>query len=460
MSEDSYKAIVARVKNVQKHPNADRLQIATVLGNQVIVGLDVVEDQLGMYFPTDGQLSIEFAEYNDLVRRKEVQIVIDHGVEKQVEVSAGGMFDNNRRVRTQKLRGEKSDGFWCDLSLFRGPFDLGPIYLIPEGLEFNKVMNTPLCNKYEAPATKEKRGNVSGKTSKINSLMFKEHFDTPHLMKNTKNIPENEMLIITEKVHGTSQRVGHVLVNRKLKWWEIALARLGVQLKTKEWTYLNGTRRVVLQPSDNSGWHSRSLRDKAAEPFINKLHKGETVYFEVVGYDNDSPIMGSVDIRKVKDKAFEKRYVKVNIDTPNDTAKYNMIFSYGTERGSFRIFVYRITMTNEDGISVDLPHSDVVVRCAELGVETVPVLTKISRDHLLAKLTDGPEINSEDALMKLINILSDGPSTIDDRHIKEGVVVRIESGLDLKLYKHKAFEFKVLEGIIKDEGQADTEEAS
>ena len=32
------------------------------------------------------------------------------------------MFDENRRIRTQKLRGEISDGFWCPVTLLEPLF--------------------------------------------------------------------------------------------------------------------------------------------------------------------------------------------------------------------------------------------------------------------------------------------------------------------------------------------------
>jgi hypothetical protein len=49
---------------------------------------------------------------------------------------------------------------------------------------------------------------------------------------------------------------------------------------------------------------------------------------------------------------------------------------------------------------------------------------------------------------------------LDNRHLKEGVCVRIDHyGIKPKVYKHKSFNFKVLEGIIKDSGLVDTEEA-
>jgi hypothetical protein len=59
----------------------------------------------------------------------------------------------------------------------------------------------------------------------------------------------------------------------------------------------------------------------------------------------------------------------------------------------------------------------------------------------------------------LVTLYGTGPSTLDARHIKEGVCVRIEGGINNQTFKFKSFEFKVLEGIIKDSGVIDAEEA-
>ena len=69
----SYYAIVTKLKDVRQHPNADRLQLATVFGNTICVDMSYKEDQLGVYFPTGGQLSIKFAETNNLLRKKDAE---------------------------------------------------------------------------------------------------------------------------------------------------------------------------------------------------------------------------------------------------------------------------------------------------------------------------------------------------------------------------------------------------
>ena len=81
-----YKAYITALTNVRKHPNADRLLLADVFGNTVCVSTDYTEGQVGIYFPTDGQLSVEYCAKNDLVRRKD-----ENGN------NVGGYLDPNKR---------------------------------------------------------------------------------------------------------------------------------------------------------------------------------------------------------------------------------------------------------------------------------------------------------------------------------------------------------------------------
>ena len=67
----SYNAYVCKIKNLRKHPNADRLMLGECFGNTVCVDTSYEVDELGIYFPTDGQVSPEFAEINNLLRKKD-----------------------------------------------------------------------------------------------------------------------------------------------------------------------------------------------------------------------------------------------------------------------------------------------------------------------------------------------------------------------------------------------------
>ena len=71
-----YKAYITTLKNVRPHPNADRMLLADCFGNTVCVGLEAKENDVVIYFPVDGELSKEYAEINNLVRIKNVDILI------------------------------------------------------------------------------------------------------------------------------------------------------------------------------------------------------------------------------------------------------------------------------------------------------------------------------------------------------------------------------------------------
>jgi hypothetical protein len=429
-----YKATVLRIKNVRPHPNADRVQLATCHGNQVVVGLEVQEGHMGVYFPCDGQLSHEFCHANNLYRIADLN---------KFPKEKGGMFDNNRRVRAQKFRGEISDGFWVPLHYFGFIQVTG---LDVEGFEFDEWCGVHICNKYVNPNTIKASQQNSNKKTRVakTSIMFKEHFDTEHFGKYLHEFKEAEQIIVTEKLHGTSGRVAHVLVDRELTWKDKIAKLLGVKIKDQEWGYLNGTRRVVLEESSGTQFHDPSIREIAFDKFKGNLRKGETVYFEIVGFESTGgSIMPAVDVTKLNDGDLLRKYGNL------------MSYSYGCGPSTCEIYVYRITMTNEDGQSIDLSWNDVKSRCTEMGVRYVPEI-----ETLMLGSFDGDARDHQDEFFKKIDGHAQGDSLLDNRHLREGVCVRIDQyGLKPKVYKHKSFNFKVLEGIIKDSGIVDAEEA-
>lgn len=105
-----YCAYVTKIRNLRKHTNADRLLCGECFGNTVIVDLGTEPDQLGVYFPVDGKLGVEFAQKNDLLRRKD-----ENGN------PAGGYLDPEKRnIKALKLRGEKSDGLFLPMTCLEG----------------------------------------------------------------------------------------------------------------------------------------------------------------------------------------------------------------------------------------------------------------------------------------------------------------------------------------------------
>ncbi len=123
------------------------------------------------------------------------------------------------------------------------------------------------------------------------------------------------------------------------------------------------------------------------------------------------------------------------------------VFSYDCNIGECKAYVYRMTMTNPDGVVVELPHEQVVIECEKMGVEAVPTFEKFM-------------YTTWEDLMERVEKYYEGTDPIGKTHIREGVVVRIDNREKFKAFKHKSWHFKVLESIIKDDSDApDMEEA-
>lgn len=200
---------------------------------------------------------------------------------------------------------------------------------------------------------------------------------------------------------------------------------------------MTGTRRVTVRDFENGGYYNGNLfRKKYHDLLRDRLPKGVEVFYEIVGWvDDTTTIMGRCSNRLIKDKEFTKQY-------GNET-----IFSYGCKQGENDCYVYRMTITNEDGFAVELPWEQVQIEAEKLGLKCVPTFEKFI-------------FTTWDDLMARVEKYYDGADPVGKSHIREGVVVRIDNRPSFTAYKHKNFSFKCLEGIIKDNSDApDIEEA-
>jgi len=447
----TYEAIITPICNIRPHSNADRLDIGTVAGSQVVVSKGTIEGTLGIFFGSDGQLSHEFCAANNLYSHKELNS----------DPTKGGFFGNNRRVRAQKFRGEISDGFWVELTTLA--FAGGDLASLKEGTTLTEFNGIPICNKYFTPATMKGMGG-NGKTSKKGFKpsefpYFKEHWDTGQLLQQIRNIPTGAILSITEKCHGTSARTGRMLRQKRLgrfkKLWNSTIGKLGPQFSNESWCYVTGTRRVVMDPkaTEDKGYYSgKQFRVNLHNQLKSiGLHKGETIYYEIVGYDETGKsIMSSHGVSK----DLVKKGIITKQDYENFVKEYGeqVTYSYGCLPCTYKILVYRITQTSDDGHVIELSFNQVNQRCYELGLPYVPVL-------------DFPfiynDLESQQLIDRCKELMEDRCSTMDTRHPREGVVVRVEgAGIDTH-YKYKSLWFRILEGLVKEsDTYIDTEEVS
>ena len=461
----AYCGYVVKVEHLRPHTNADRLQIATFFGNDTIVSLDTHVGDIGIYFPSDLQLSERFCAVNDLVRRKD-----ENG--KQI----GGYLDPDKRnIKALKLRGEKSDGLYMPITCLA---DFCKISDLKVGDTIDTINGELICQKYipKISRTPGAPGSRTAKKAKANiAPTFYEHVDTAQLAYNLNAFKPGDIVQLTLKMHGTSGRTGYLpLVHTKQTWFDKLFHRHGKDYK--EYGYITGTRRVVLDGKRKGGYYdSDGFREAMAAKFEGKLRKGEVAYYEIVGFQGPegAPIMSQVANSKVKDPEFTKQYGSTT------TFSYGCNQYAGYTENEYReddtcgrgyrggvcceIYVYRMTMVNEDGDVVEYSPAQIKERCEQMGIHTVMEFETFIIPQEMRKLDDNGDIVNMTAgeyVLRKVEQYFDGPDPIGKTHVREGVVARILNRSNFAVYKHKNFSFKVLEGIAKDEATApDMEEA-
>lgn len=416
-------AIIAYLKNVRKHTNADKLQCATVAGDQVIVDLQSKENDLGIYFDSNLQLSPEFLSNNNLYRHSE----------KNLNPEKNGFFEDNGRVRCITLRGEKSYGFWLPLNSLQ--FTNGNINLLEEGYEFNDFNGIHICNKYvvqvraSGPSNTQRKHKI--KKSRILEGQFNFHEDTDQLPRNIHRIHQEDLISLSWKMHGTSAIVSRCLVKNKLNLFLKFLQHLGVPIKDTQYDYIYASRRVIKNEfeKDKQHFYDEDLWTRVGkEQFQNNLYAGETVYYEIVGYTNSGA------------------YIQKSFD-------------YNCNPSQYKIFVYRITYTNVDGKVIELQWNQLKQRCEMLGVETVPEIYYGYAKDLPITIIDTTKSWQENFLNHLKSTYTyDQNSQFCKNNVpEEGIVLR-RDGLTIEAFKLKNFRFLQHESTLKDDDVVDIED--
>lgn len=414
-----YNAYITEIKNVRPHSNADRLDLGDCFGNTVCFAKgQFVEGDLVVYFPVDGQLSEEFCQVHDLVRRKD-----DAG-----NPCGGYLEPDKRNIKAIRLRQEKSDGLAMPLSCLE--YTGIDIKTLEAGFCFTVVNGHSICQKYIPRRPNHAAAGSGNRTRKHKTPvapLFAEHADTEQLAYNLGAFRPGDEIEITLKMHGTSGRTAHlpVLKGYRRTLLDRLFRRKGTPIY--EYDYISGTRRVVLEDYEGGFYGDNAFREQHSKVFEGKLHQGETAYYEIVSFtDSGIPIMGYAKVPKEAQAAYGKE----------------MIFHYGLEKGS-DLYLYRMTCTTEEGYVIEYTPELLRYRAEQMGIKCVPVFEKFII----------PE-NADDAgeyVKTKAEKYYDGPDPIGKTHVREGVVVRIVNRPKFTAFKHKNFLFKQISGIITDQ---------
>jgi len=252
--------------------------------------------------------------------------------------------------------------------------------------------------------------------------MFWKHWDTKQLMRENHRMIHDltrSSLWIEEKIHGTSGRIAHALYHRRRKWFQFWKPK-----STSFWKVVSGTRRV-----DGTHGHMGKERREIQEKLEPHIRKGEELYYEICGYHRSGRIIQSVAGHQ---------------------------FVYGCASREYKVVLYRVTITTEDGYRIDLDRDQVYKRAEELGLEK-PVLLDYFPEIELTKWDDPEEVvkNNCDSIV----LLAKGRSALDPNTMREGIVVWFKDCTgNWTCLKHKSEEFLMLDSRNKDKGMGDVED--
>lgn len=159
---------VSTILNVRAHPNADKLEIAEILGWQTVLPKgQFTSGQRVVYFPPDSVMPVELSD--------------KLGVTKYL---------SKGRVRCARLRGEPSFGF---------------VIAAPEQFELGQnVAGEYGITKY-VPPLRTFEGDAEP-----SHVLFESYTDIQNLRHFPTLLLDNEEVIVTEKIHGANGRIGRV----------------------------------------------------------------------------------------------------------------------------------------------------------------------------------------------------------------------------------------------------------
>jgi RNA ligase (TIGR02306 family) len=279
---------------LEKHPNADTLSIAKIDGTgwqSIVKTEDMINAELGVYIPIDSEVDTKRAEFKHLDKN-----------------NTGA----RSRIKTIKLRGVLSQGM-----LIAAPVD----YQLGDDLtEFYDV------KRYEPPIPTYLAGDT---------IRCPEAFSKYTSIDNAKNIKnpfqQNELVRVTEKIHGTNFRAGFVFDGT-------------IENNVPKLKYFVGSHNTAKSPDGQNEYSVIALKYNLAEKIENLLKKYNPTYNFI--------IFGEIFGKKIQ-----------HLD-------------YNCEKNERKLSIFDVLIDGK------YQNWDVLCEIAqELGLDVVPLLYKGPYDH-------------------------------------------------------------------------------
>lgn len=331
-SGSTYKVPLTTILEINPHSNAERLEIATIYGFQVVVGKGKYKaGDVVIYIPIDS--------------------ILPKWLEDKLFPEGSKVKLHNSRVRQIRLRGLASQGMVLDTTD------------VMEKVNFKKAkIEDDLAAilgivKYEPPQAgpSSTRGAGRSRNKKHEHPLFHKYNGLDSIKWFPNLFKEGEEVVVQEKIHGTNARAS-ILPFATNTFKKKLLRLLGLAPKVEK---CYGSNNVdISAATDYKGFYGEDIYGKTFSELdvFSRLKTGEIVYGEIAG------------------PGIQKGY-----DYSLNTHKF---------------IVFDVKQLQSDGKSLEwLTPSEVEEFCRERGFEHVPVLYRGPfNKHVMYDLTKGASI--------------------------------------------------------------------
>lgn len=438
----NYLAKVIDITNFLPHPNADRMKIAQVGGYKVCVGIDEPAGRY-IYFPVNSEINPNLLSYCNLYRH----------TEKNANTEKAGFFNDNGRVTAIKLRGFPSEGFLLPYEQLEN-FIADTLNLKLSNIENNTDFDVAvegnkelwICKKYivvhhisQGQSNSNKRQKKVARFNKVIDTQFHFHYDTVRIQNDKWAIIPNDLISITEKIHGTSGISAYILCKKKPSLINKIKSWFGSP--NIEYDYLYSSRSVIKNATEITnpgGYYGCDIWAEADKIIRPRLQKGMTIYYEIVGFLPTG------------------RYIQKNYDYGCVPPEAGEPF---THEKHFKVRVYRITMTNVDGYVHEFSAKEVQEWCkANNLIPVTEYFYGYAKDLYNIPIDDNWTDTFWDTMANDKNFYMecDSPSCIN-KVAHEGLVIKKEDMIS-RAWKLKCFYFLNGEQKELDAGEENIED--
>jgi hypothetical protein len=459
---NNYAAVIVRVPAMVDLPKLDFLAGVPVLGHQALTQRDGTQvGDLKVVLTAETQLSEDYCAINNLYR--------DETLNK--DPAEKGYLEKNRRIRALKLRGHVSNALLMPLSsLVYTGID---VTQLKEGDTFDHLNGHDICQKYEIPVRRSgshAKPKIEKAFKRVDKKIFPEHLETDQYWRSKHLLKPGREVVVTQKLHGTSLRVGNVPCAREKGFIERLFNRF---FETPDYRYdvVFGSRKVIkdVNNPNQDHFYDYDLWSYYGTTIASVIPEGYIIYGELIGW---TPPPSSGHNQEFIDNVPEAKRVEVLGSSP-----IQKNYTYHLPPGKCELYVYRVATINAQGTLADLSWDGVKDFCTARGLKWCPELVRLPIYTRTSNDIDWDDESPYDAINDLLDRIMDSryaegmanawddfswteaPVPLSDKKtVDEGVCLR-QDGVVPLILKAKSAVFLEHETKLLDRGEVDMESA-